>query len=205
MCASRSVRSWNTKVASRTPGGGSTYDPAVPRFVAFLRAVNVGGTGLITMADVRRTFESLGLADVATVGASGNVLFTGKGAPAALRRKLEEALARRLGKPATVVLRTSGEMKAVVRSAPFGRSDDDNKTYVAFLTEPVGKSAPARMPGFDVKFPSPREGEVFVVAARTTPPGTDVGGFLQKALGKVPATLRTWKVVQALALKAAGP
>jgi uncharacterized protein (DUF1697 family) len=47
----------------------------MPRFIAFLRAINVGGHN-VTMEKLRREFESLGCQKVETFIASGNVIFT---------------------------------------------------------------------------------------------------------------------------------
>ena len=46
----------------------------MPRYVAFLGTINVGGNRL-TMADLRAAFEREEFAKVETVVASGNVLF----------------------------------------------------------------------------------------------------------------------------------
>lgn len=45
------------------------------RFVAFLRAINVGGSRAVRMETLRRIFESFGFAKVDTFLASGNVVF----------------------------------------------------------------------------------------------------------------------------------
>ena len=47
----------------------------MPRLIAFLRAINVGGH-TVTMMKLRKEFEALGLQDVETFIASGNVIFT---------------------------------------------------------------------------------------------------------------------------------
>ena len=59
----------------------------MPRYVAFLGSINVGGNRL-TMAELRAAFEDEGFSDVETVVASGNVLFTHEERPT---RGLEEA------------------------------------------------------------------------------------------------------------------
>jgi len=46
----------------------------MPRYVAFLRAINVGGH-VVTMAQLKRAFEAVPLASVETFIASGNVIF----------------------------------------------------------------------------------------------------------------------------------
>ena len=45
------------------------------KYVAFLRAINVGGHTIIKMADLKQIFESLGLENVQTYIQSGNVIF----------------------------------------------------------------------------------------------------------------------------------
>ena len=47
----------------------------MPRFFAFLRAINVGGHN-VTMEKLRGLFEASGFKDVETFIASGNVIFT---------------------------------------------------------------------------------------------------------------------------------
>jgi uncharacterized protein (DUF1697 family) len=49
----------------------------MPRLIAFLRAVNVGGRN-VTMEQLRAHFSALGFTDVNTFIASGNVLFTSR-------------------------------------------------------------------------------------------------------------------------------
>ena len=45
------------------------------RYVALLRAINVGGHRIIRMADLKNTIGSLGFGDVVTHIQSGNVFF----------------------------------------------------------------------------------------------------------------------------------
>jgi len=60
----------------------------MPKFIAFLRAINVGGH-VVKMDQLRRFFEALGFANVETFIASGNVIFESKSKdPAALQRQI---------------------------------------------------------------------------------------------------------------------
>ena len=62
-------------------------------YVAFLRGINVGGKRLIKMEDLRRVVESIGLKNVRTFIASGNLLFeTSQTNRDALARKIEEVV-----------------------------------------------------------------------------------------------------------------
>ena len=45
------------------------------KYVAFLRAINVGGHAIIKMTDLKKMFESAGMENVQTYIQSGNVIF----------------------------------------------------------------------------------------------------------------------------------
>lgn len=98
---------------------------AVPHYAAFLRALNVGGTSVIKMDDLRRQFEKLGFSNVKTVLASGNVLFDAKGSAAAVTKAIAS-----IGY--TVCVRTSAEVCRIAEYDPFGGKDPD-QLYIAFL------------------------------------------------------------------------
>lgn len=68
------------------------------RFIAFLRAINVGRGRTVKMRSLRQVFESLGLSKVTTFIASGNVVFeTRTKKTKMLERKIEGALKDALG------------------------------------------------------------------------------------------------------------
>ena len=116
----------------------------MPRCIAFLRAINVGGH-VVTMAELRRLFGSLGLTDAETFIASGNVLFTaGTRSLPALERKIEARLERALGYEVKTFIRTHGEVAAVAAHRPFPatRVRAAGAFSVGFLRAPLG--APAR-------------------------------------------------------------
>ena len=88
-------------------------------YVALLRAVNVGGTSKLRMADLKRIAEELGFDAPRTYIASGNLLFRSNESESRVRTKLEAALSGYLGKPTAVMIRTAAEMAAVVEANPF--------------------------------------------------------------------------------------
>jgi uncharacterized protein (DUF1697 family) len=113
------------------------------RFVAFLRAINVGGH-TVTMEMLRRQFSSLGFKDVETFIASGNVIFTSSGKDeSALRRKIEGRLLNALGYEVRTFLRTDSEVGGVARYAPFtpARIASARTLCVVFLAEPPSPAA----------------------------------------------------------------
>lgn len=91
----------------------------MPRYVAFLRAINVGGH-VVRMNVLRDQFEALGFADVDTFIASGNVVFSSRAKDvAALERKIEARLQVALGYEVATFVRTCDEVSAIAAYAPF--------------------------------------------------------------------------------------
>lgn len=89
------------------------------RFVAFLRAVNVGRR-TVRMEELRRHVEACGFRDVSTYIASGNVIFETRATRApSLERKLERHLESALGFDVGVFVRTRAEIAAIVARDPF--------------------------------------------------------------------------------------
>ena len=116
----------------------------MPRLIAFLRAINVGGH-TVTMAALRKEFEALALKDVETFIASGNVIFTSRSTDlAVLEQKIEARLRASLGYEVATFIRTDAEVAAVALYKPFEASQlrDAGALCVGFLSEPLG--APAK-------------------------------------------------------------
>jgi uncharacterized protein (DUF1697 family) len=105
-------------------------------YVALLRAVNVGGTGKLPMADLKAMCAAAGLAQVRTYIASGNVVFTSSDSEAAVRAAIEAPLAAYAGKSVGVVIRSAGEMAEVLAANPFP-DRPGNRTVALFTDLPV--------------------------------------------------------------------
>ena len=103
-------------------------------FVALLRAVNVGGTGKLPMAELKAFCEEAGFADVATWIASGNVVFTSRMSEARVKATLEKRLATYAGKPVGVLVRTADEMAAVMAANLFA-DRPGNRVVAIFLDD----------------------------------------------------------------------
>jgi uncharacterized protein (DUF1697 family) len=104
------------------------------KYVALLRAVNVGGGGKLPMTELKSMCESSGFLNPRTYIASGNVVFESKLPEAAVKKKLERSMATYAGKPADVMVRTGAEMAAVLAANPF-KSRAANATVAIFLDE----------------------------------------------------------------------
>ncbi|MGY6152682.1 DUF1697 domain-containing protein [Paraburkholderia graminis] len=116
------------------------------RYIALLRAVNVGGTGKLPMAELRSMCESVGFTNVRTYIASGNVVFDSKLAEASVKSRLERCLEAYAGKPVGVAVRTSAELAQVLAANPF-KSAAPNWTVAIFLDAPPPADALAHVSG----------------------------------------------------------
>ena len=101
-------------------------------FVALLRAVNVGGTGKLAMADLRTICERQGYEDVRTYIASGNVIFRCDRTEARIKSELQEALSAYARREIGVIVRTGREIADVLAANPFA-SAALNRTVAVFL------------------------------------------------------------------------
>ena len=110
------------------------------RYVALLRAVNVGGTGKLAMADLKRMGEAAGFGQVSTYIASGNLLFTSPDSESAVRAAIAERLAAFAGKPVGVHVRTAQELADVLVRNPFPDAAP-NRTVAILLDGPVSADA----------------------------------------------------------------
>jgi len=116
------------------------------KYVALLRAVNVGGTGKLPMADLRAMCESIGFANVRTYIASGNVVFESDLSEASVKAKVEGCLEIYAGTKVGVLIRTGVELAAVLAANPF-RSAAPNRTVAIFLDAPPPPDALASVSG----------------------------------------------------------
>lgn len=104
-------------------------------YIALLRAVNVVGTGMLPMVELKSMCELAGFKCVRTYIASGNVVFQSAKTEARVKSILEAALAKRGGKPVAVMVRTAAEMAAVLAANPFPLMPA-NRTLAHFLDKP---------------------------------------------------------------------
>ena len=116
------------------------------KYIALLRAVNVGGTGNLPMSELRAMCCDAGFARVETYIASGNVVFESKAAPSRVKAELEGRLHAYVEKPVGVVVRSAPEMLAVLEANPFPKAEP-KYTYVIFLDEPPPSDALTHVSG----------------------------------------------------------
>ena len=107
------------------------------RWVAFLRAINVGGHR-VTGEELAAVFRSIGLVDVSTFLASGNVVFTSERPDP---EPIEAALLEAFGYSVPTMLRSQQQMTQIVEATPFTDPELGDSTVQVMLTRtPVGDS-----------------------------------------------------------------
>ncbi len=104
----------------------------MPTHIALLRAVNVGGTGKLPMAELRAMAERIGFDNPRTYIASGNLVFESAMTADEARAALEAALEGYAGKPVGVIMRSPDAMQAVLDANPFPQAAG-NRCIVHFL------------------------------------------------------------------------
>ena len=109
-------------------------------YIALLRGINVGGSNVIKMTNLKEYFENIGFTDVATYIQSGNVVFRSDERDAdELMSKIERALSARFAYTSRVVVLTHKQLTRVVEHAPdgFGKEPEQYRYDVIFLKKPL--------------------------------------------------------------------
>jgi uncharacterized protein (DUF1697 family) len=158
------------------------------RYVAFLRGLNVGGhrVGNDVLAEA---VGSVGLAEVSTFLASGNVVFEDADDVAAddLEALIAAALEERLGYAVPTFVRTLADLVAIATEDPFaGVGPAGGTRQVGFLRHPLDVAARERLAGLnsetDLLVPTGREVHWFTTAGVSDSP-LFRGSLLERVIG----------------------
>ena len=175
------------------------------RYIAFLRAINVGGH-TVKMDHLRALLGALELRNIETFIASGNVIFDSpfkdKDAQA-LERHIEQHLKQALGYEVATFLRTPAELAAVAAYAPFAAAElaaEGNSLYVAFTSATPAQEAQRKLLACktDVDEFHVHGREAYWLCRIRSSDSTFSGARLEKTLG-MPATMRNITTVRKLA------
>jgi uncharacterized protein (DUF1697 family) len=175
------------------------------RYIAFLRAINVGGH-TVKMEQLRTLFAELEFTSVETFIASGNVIFEAESTkPDALERQIEDHLQKALGYAVATFIRTPAELAAIVAYQPFPASELDaagSSLYVGFLPKPPAGEAQRKLLALSngVDDFHIHQRELYWLARQGMGRSTIAGGQVEKALG-LPGTMRNITTVRKLAAK----
>jgi uncharacterized protein (DUF1697 family) len=172
----------------------------MPRFAAFLRAVNVGGR-VVKMEVLVKTFESMGFSDLESFIASGNVVFSSKGMKG-LDAKIAAGLEKALGYEVRAFVRSIDEVVSDAAHAPFAAKDVAAcPTYlIGFLSKNLDAAGAERLSALET--PADRfhvRGHDFWWLSKHHQARPAITGRqLERALGQ-PTTLRNVNTVRRMA------
>lgn len=155
------------------------------------------------MNRLREVFESLGLTDVETFIASGNVIFRSRsGKPAVLERSIEKELRKSFGFDVSTLIRTTPELSSIA-SFDFPGSEIPTSTlYVGLLKSAPDTAVQKRI----VELSTPTDEfrvngrEIYWLCRAKSMASIGSGARLEKSAG-MPATFRNVSTLRKLAEK----
>jgi uncharacterized protein (DUF1697 family) len=120
------------------------------RFVAFLRAINVGGHNAVKKEKLQEIFVSLSFANVSVYKQSGNIIFeTALTDADIIQKKIRVELSKILGSDIGVFVREISHLNKIVESNPFKGANAEGASFlVTFMSSQLpGLTLPLRIPG----------------------------------------------------------
>jgi uncharacterized protein (DUF1697 family) len=177
----------------------------MPRYVAFLRAINVGGH-TVKMDYLRALFEALGFTRVETFIASGNVIFDSPSrGTKALEKRIEASLQQTLGYTVATFVRSTAELTSIASYKPFPDAElsaAGDVLYVGFMAASPSDEAKRKLVSAATKVDAFHLNgrEVYWLCRTRFSDSEFSGARLEKTLG-TPATLRNSTTVKKLAEK----
>jgi uncharacterized protein (DUF1697 family) len=177
---------------------------ATTRYVAFLRAINVGGR-TVKMDRLRAIFGELGFSDVETFIASGNVIFrTGERDESKLEQQIEAHLQSSLGYPVETFIRSMAELHQIATFEAFPNRADGTTLHIGFLRAPLDAETVARITALET--PTDKIGQFgrefyWLVTGRMSDSPITAPMFEKAFGGPAMMTMRNANTVQRIAAK----
>jgi len=174
----------------------------MPKYIAILRGINVGGKRKILMGDLREMFHKMGFINTQTYIQSGNVIFESSEAIEAIQisEMIKTAIQKKFGHDVPIIVRTSGEIRQAVLNNPFLKKGHEiERLYLTFLKEKPDLEHLEKIKQYDY---SPDQYEIsgnhiFGFCAGKYSETKYTNTFFEAKL-KVAATTRNWKTVRKL-------
>ena len=171
-------------------------------YVILLRAVNVGGYGKLSMADLRKTLSALKCKNVETYIQSGNAVLDSDLPATKLGSAIAGALQILTGAPVDVIVRTHDQIDKLIQANPFTpeAEADGARVHVSFLSAPAAPTAHAAFEAIVEKYPNRRDRYHLAgdhIYFHFPDGAADIkftGKALDKAIGAV-GTARNWNTV----------
>jgi uncharacterized protein (DUF1697 family) len=171
------------------------------KYVAFLRAINVGGHTIIKMTDLKQIFEACGFENVQTYIQSGNVIFeSDQEDTRALENRIASEVEKVTGHKTQLFVRTFREVQSIASKSPFTAKADET-VHVALLKEKPDKKQQEALLSFrsDADDFTVKRREVYNLRYDREK-SIFSNNFIEKIL-KIPATTRNMTVIRKIAEK----
>ncbi len=164
----------------------------------FLRGVNVGGKGIISMPELKTLLRENGFNEVQTFLNSGNITLKSGLHPEQIKKKIEGLLKKYYPFPMDIFIRTYQELKTVLSQDPFRKEQglDNSKKCIAFLSESPQKERVAALAA-DTKIEERYfviEDVIFIYYDNGIEKSYFSNGFIEKRLN-VRSTTRNWNTL----------
>jgi uncharacterized protein (DUF1697 family) len=170
--------------------------------VALIRGINVGGSKMLKMADLKAICESVGLEDVRTYLQSGNVLFRSRRGSAEIEKDLEAAIRKSAKMEVRVMVRSHAELARAMEANPFTSEckSDPRSTVIVFLdSKPAAAAMKGLRDGYAGPEPMHLDGrELYIFYKEGMGRSKLTPAMYEKKLG-VSGTARNWNTVTKLA------
>lgn len=171
------------------------------KYIAYLRAINVGGSKIHKMDALRNLFDSFGLQDVQTYIQSGNVIFASPQQDSgSLESELESKLKAALGYRLEIFLRTWAENEKIAKQTLFKIGKTDT-LHIVFLKEKVGKKTEKELLAFNSKADEFAVHGREIFNLRHDRDASIFSNALIEKLLKAPATTRNWNTIYKISEK----
>ena len=176
----------------------------MPKYVALLRGINVGGNRKMKMADLKSVIEKAGFSGVQTYVQSGNIVFEGAAeAVAGIAARLEAACEKAFGFHTEFIIRDETTFRAEAAACPYvnealeptdGR--EPKLLHIAYLLSvPDEGRIRALIDGYEGPEDITLKGNALYIYYRAGSARSDFSALLTaKKLGTTP-TSRNWNTV----------
>ncbi len=178
----------------------------MPRYLALLRGINVGGRNKVAMADLRELAAGLGHGNVSTYIQSGNLLFSSARTDAGLLAgELEREIVSRLAVQPAVVVISAAELARVIADNPYPDETNPKALHAVFRQEEISPDGVAAVARAVQRAREAGSAEDAAIVGRTlflrAPDGfgrSDLAAQLSRSAAQSGGTARNWATVTTL-------
>ncbi|RWA76961.1 MAG: DUF1697 domain-containing protein [Mesorhizobium sp.] len=171
-------------------------------YVALLYSIILGEGRRVVMSDLKAMAEGLGLKNVRTLVATGNLVFEARTAKISdLEQRLEKAFEERFGRHVDILVRGAEDWLNLAAGNPFPAESADTGDQVAVrvMRQPVGADA---IPALQARAAEDEKvllvgGDIWLVFSRERPSSRLLAAANHKRFGI--GTSRNWNTVRRLA------